>query len=204
MAPLHGDTAHLAGDSGSAWRHYICGHCNTRISGAVVSIYQPNHPNRAELLVCPHCFQSSVYIQRTDRFYPGVSFGFSLQGLPENVRTAYEEARRCMSVNAFTATELICRKILMHVAVDKGASEGQPFASYLDYLEKQGYITSPIRTWVNQIRENGNEATHELIEPSKERAEMTLMFTSQLLRLIYEMEYIQNQYLTGLQNQSPT
>ncbi|EEF78683.1 hypothetical protein MDMS009_2856 [Methylophaga thiooxydans DMS010] len=36
-----------------------------------------------------------------------------------------------MEVNAYTAAELICRKILMHVAADKGADEGKSFAAYL-------------------------------------------------------------------------
>lgn len=56
----------------------------------------------------------------------GVAFGHEIDGLPADVAEAYSEARRCMSVGALTGAELICRKILMHVAVDRaGPEEGR-------------------------------------------------------------------------------
>jgi hypothetical protein len=118
-----------------------------------------------------------------------------IQGLPQLVEDAYTEARQCISVNAFTGCELICRKILMHVAVDKGASEGKSFAFYLDYLQQQGYITPPIKLWADVIRNNGNEATHQIAQPSQERASGTLYFTAELLRIIYEMSHLASKYV---------
>ncbi len=99
-----------------------------------------------------------------------------------------------MGVGAFTATELLCRKILMHVAADKGANPGEPFAAYLDFLEKAGYVTPPMKGWVDLIRRHGNLAAHELPAPDQQRAESTLMFTAELLRLVYEMEYMAKRY----------
>jgi len=93
-------------------------------------------------------------------------------------------------VNAFTATEAVCRKILMHIAVDKGAKEGQTFASYIDHLEKAGYVTPPMHEWVKLIKDHGNEAQHQLRSPERQRAESTLLFTAQLLRSVYEMGHI--------------
>jgi hypothetical protein len=40
-----------------------------------------------------------------------------------------------------------------------------------------------------------NKAIHELEELEKERAESTVMFTAELLRLIYEMGYTLKQYV---------
>jgi hypothetical protein len=99
-----------------------------------------------------------------------------------------------MSVTAFTACELICRKILMHIAVEKGAKEGETFASYLTHLETQGYVTPPMKSWVDLIRQHGNKATHKIESPDKGRAESTLMFTAELLRLTYEMDYLARKY----------
>lgn len=99
-----------------------------------------------------------------------------------------------MKANAFTASELLCRKILMHIAVEKAAPEGKPFVFYLDHLERAGYVTPPMKGWVNAIRANGNEATHAIAAPSKERAESTVMFTAELLRLTYEMEYLAGKF----------
>lgn len=100
-----------------------------------------------------------------------------------------------MSINAFTAAELICRKILMHVAVDKGAKEGEPFNAYLGALESQGYITPPMKKWVDLIRKHGNDSTHKLESPDKARAESTVMFTAELLRIIYEMDHMASTYV---------
>jgi hypothetical protein len=101
-----------------------------------------------------------------------------------------------MGVQAFTAGELMCRKILMHVAVDKGAAEGDTFAAYLDYLEGEGYITPPMKPWAGVIRQHGNSATHKIPPVDEARGLGTLAFTTQLLRMIYEMDHKVAQYLT--------
>jgi hypothetical protein len=126
--------------------------------------------------------------------YPGVAFGPAIEGLVKDVADAYGEARRCMGVNAFTACEGICRKILMHVAVEKGAKEGETFASYITHLEAAGFVTPPMKPWVDLIRQHGNQAQHLLPATDKTRAEATLMFTAELLRLTYEMDYMAKKY----------
>jgi hypothetical protein len=184
------------GSTEAGWATYVCGHCNTKVTGAVVATYSWQNTQGITILnkwlLCPNCSLGSVIIN--DRVFPGSPFGPKIQGLPADVEDAYEEARRCMEVSAYTAAELICRKILMHVAVEKGASEGESFVSYLSYLENNGYVTPPMKTWVDLIRQHGNRATHKLETPEKERAQSTVMFTAELLRLIYEMEYLAKQY----------
>lgn len=39
------------------------------------------------------------------------------------------------------------------------------------------------------IKDNGNQATYELLPVDEARAMDTLTFTTQLLRLVYEMEF---------------
>jgi hypothetical protein len=99
-----------------------------------------------------------------------------------------------VAVSAFTASELICRKILMHVGVEKGAKEGLQFAEYLGHLEAAGYVTPPMKPWVDLIRRHGNQATHRLDPVTRDRAEGTLMFTAELLRLTYEMAHMAARY----------
>jgi hypothetical protein len=89
----------------------------------------------------------------------------------------------------------MCRKILMHIAVDKGDDQGRTFAQYLDFLESQGYMTPPMRPWVDQIRKNGNISTHEIPPADSARALGTLAFTAQLLKLTYEMGFKVGQFL---------
>lgn len=182
------------GSNKDSWYEYICGHCNTKVSGAVVCGYYASPKHTIKWLLCPNCGNGSV-LAIDGNVYPGVPFGPNIEGLPENVLKAYKEARNCVSVNAFTSCELICRKILMHVAVEKGANEGDSFTNYLSYLEEKGFITPPMKNWVDLIRQHGNKATHLLESPDEKRAESTIMFTAELLRLIYEMEHISKQYI---------
>jgi hypothetical protein len=51
-----------------------------------------------------------------------------------------------------------------------------------------------MKGWVGLIREHGNRATHRLEAPDQGRAESTLMFTAELLRLVYEMEHLARKY----------
>jgi len=78
----------------------------------------------------------------------------------------------------------------MHIAVDKGADEGKPFAFYLDFLEEKGYVTHTMRDWVTLIKDHGNEAQHRIHTPDRKRAEGSLLFPAQLLRTVYEMGHI--------------
>jgi len=175
---------------------YKCGYCDRIVSGRVVNIYsrehaRPNFPH-IQFIICPSCIKGSIWSE--NKIIPGTKPGEKLEGLPVEIEAAYQEARSCFSINAFTACELVCRKILMHVGVDKGAEEGQSFISYLDYLEERGYITPIIKEWADLIREIGNQSTHELIPPDADRTKATLMFTMELLRIIYEMQHVASKF----------
>lgn len=181
------------GSTADAWFGYTCGHCGTQVSGAVIAIVGRAQGGAIRWLQCSKCHDASVQSD-SGAFHPGVAFGPPIEGLPAEVAEAYEEARRCMSVNAFTAAEALCRKILMHVAVDKGAKEGDTFVSYIDHLAKQGYVTPPMKEWVNLIKKHGNEANHRLEPPERQRAEGTVYFTAQLLRTVYEMAHLAGRF----------
>ena len=192
----HRSIFHSDGSTDYSWYSYTCSHCTANVSGAVVASYEsPTGPIR--WLLCPNCADGSV-LTRSGIVHPPSKFGPVIEGLPQQVSEAYDEAKNCASVNAYTACELICRKILMYVAVEKGAQQGDTFVNYLGYLEGHGYITPPMKGWANLIRQHGNQSTHELISPNKDRAESTLTFTAELLRLIYEMEHFSNQYTNRL------
>ncbi|MFA5866355.1 MAG: DUF4145 domain-containing protein [Actinomycetota bacterium] len=186
-------TQRYDGSTADAWHSYTCSFCNNRVSGAVVAADIVAGGPTIKWLWCTECGNPSV-LALDQAIYPGVLFGPQIEGLPSETDAAYGEARRCMSVNAFTAAELICRKILMHVAVEKGAKEGDTFINYISHLEKEGYVTPPMKKWVTLIKDHGNDATHVLEAPNGDHAESTVMFTAELLRLVYEMEHLAAKY----------
>jgi hypothetical protein len=106
--------------------------------------------------------------------------------VPEALSTLYEEARRCTAQNCFTAAVLVCRKMLMNIAVEQGAAEGLKFIEYVVYLSDKGYVPPNGKYWVDHIRKKGNEATHEIALMEEADAQELLSFLEMLLRFIYE------------------
>ena len=109
-----------------------------------------------------------------------------MNNTPSEVETLYNEARNCTSCNSYTASVLCCRKLLMNIAVSKGADEGLNFIKYIEYLSDKNFIPPNGKDWVDHIRTKGNEATHEISIMKKEDAEELITFIEMLLKFIYE------------------
>lgn len=189
-----------------AWHHYYCSYCDSYTTGHIVAFYPANtngtYTSKVEevkrmWLVCSNsdCNKASIY--EDGSIYPPGKFGETVKHLTEDVAKAYDEARNCFGIGAYTACELLCRKILMYVACDKGAEEGKQFAHYIDFLEEKQLITSQMKPWIKKIKDNGNNSTHELKPREQKSAESTLSFTAHLLKIIYEFEATSKQFAEG-------
>ena len=183
-----GDPKHVH-DFNYETHEFVCGHCSKPTSGFVIAKHM-TFP--IKWLICLNCKKGSVFDE--DAIHPYPLLGEPVEGLPDIIKTVYDEARKSFSSNSYTACDLVCRKILMNIAVHKGADEGLKFEQYIDCLEESGYITPNMKQWVDIIRQNGNQATHEIKTPKKKRAENTLAFTTQLLKLVYETEHNSNKF----------
>ena len=144
----------------------------------------------AYIPICTNCNQPS-YIKwyGTTRVSatPAPLMGESVGGLPEDVGTLYDEARKCTGVGAYTSAVLTCRKILMHVAVEKGAKKKLTFEACVDYLDENHYIPPDGKGWVDHIRTKSNEANHEIVLMDLEYACDLITLTEMLLRFMYEL-----------------
>lgn len=141
---------------------------------------------QARLYVCPVCSQPS-YFDPAGNQYPGPLPGKAVEGLTDRgLLTLYEEARRAAAAKATTPLVLACRKLLMHLAVTKGAKPGAPFAEYVEYLGKNGFVPPDARPWIDHIRKHGNEANHDIVLASEDSALELLTFCEMLLRIIFE------------------
>jgi hypothetical protein len=161
-------------------KSYTCGYCGEPLasqlgfSGSSGSIY-----------ICHFC-EKPTYFDIEGRQSPGVPYGDDVADISDaSVKDLYEEARRCTSGNAYTAAVLSCRKLLMHIAVAKGAKAGKNFIEYVDYLADNHYVPPNSRDWVDHIRKKGNEANHEIVIMKPEDAEELLLFIAMLLKFIY-------------------
>jgi DNA-directed RNA polymerase subunit RPC12/RpoP len=161
---------------------YICAFCGNQVGA--LEHYRRLDTNDC-VYICATCQAPTSYWKGT--LHPSPRFGRAVQGLPADIAALYDEARGCMSVPAHTGAVLLCRKILMHVAVEVGAGTGLKFIEYVEYLADQHYVPPNAKGWVDHIREKGNEATHEIVQMSKEEAEQLMSFTEVLLQLMYEL-----------------
>jgi len=166
-------------------RDLRCGKCNASTScsrgyhgseaGVSVSIY-----------ICHKCGTPN-YFDVGGMQIPGPAFGGSVDHISDSyVKALYDEARRCTSANSYTAAVMCCRKLLMNIAVSKGAKEGLHFIEYIEFLAKNNYIPPNSQGWIDHIRKKGNEANHEIRLMTNEDAEELVEFLEMLLKFIYE------------------
>ena len=162
---------------------YQCGYCGNRV-GSNLGYCTPLTKGQG-IYICPLCSRPSYIIHNVVQF-PGVPFGREIPHLPQGINSLYEEARGCCSISAYTAAVLCCRKLLLNVAVDKGAQPNQRFIEYVNHLVNNHHVPPSAQAWVDKIRDKGNEATHEIVPMEKADAENIISFVEMLLALIYD------------------
>jgi len=170
-------------------KQYKCDHCGN-IVGSNLG-YESYDTNTAKkkivgiIYICSVCGKPT-YFDEYEVQIPACKFGSEVENLPDDINRLYNEARACIGVGAYTASVLACRKLLMNVAVNKGASENQSFKQYVEYLDKEGYIAKGWKNWVDHIRDKGNDATHEIPALTQKDAEKLVTFAQMLLQTMFE------------------
>ena len=160
----------------------VCGNCDYGIAATVLH-------STADVfwLLCPNCQDGSVRT-KSGAVYPVAPAGGSVTNLPADVAQAWREARTAHAVAAYTAAEIMCRKILMHLAVDVANSKaGATFKDYIADLDKAGYISTALKPAVEKVRDRGNAANHDLPASTEADSLVTLKITEHMLRSIYEI-----------------
>jgi hypothetical protein len=169
-------------------KSFVCGFCEDKVASAQGYTAKPSFgraPSSAFIYICPSCGSPTFCDERGDLF-PKSPPGKLVANVPDDLAALYDEARRSAGAEAFTASVLTCRKILMNIAVDNGADEGESFRDYVQYLDNQGYIPPKGKSWVDYIRTRGNEANHEIALMNQQDATKLVGFVEMLLRFIYE------------------
>ncbi|MCX6764706.1 MAG: DUF4145 domain-containing protein [Candidatus Nealsonbacteria bacterium] len=179
-------------------KSFTCGHCGNPLASNV-GYYRGQYEDGSggmieHIYICHHCHKPTYF--GSGKQIPGIRPGSDVNGIDDaGVASLYNEARDCFSKNAFTATVLSCRKLLMHIAVAKGDAPGKNFIDYVEYLSSKGYVPPDAKTWVDHIRTKGNEANHEIVIMSEEEAKDLIAFCEMLLKLVYEFPSVSKKYI---------
>lgn len=169
-------------------KKYKCGYCGQPLASdkGWVAIHEGGKFIAAYIYVCHHC-KKPTFFDNYGNQTPGTIFGNDVAYIDDKtLEKLYNEARKCTGYKAFTASVLCCRKLLMHIAVSKGADSDLNFIEYVDYLFEKDLLPSHAKDWVDHIRKKGNEANHEIVIMNKKEAEDLITFSEMLLRLVYE------------------
>ncbi|MCS6562424.1 MULTISPECIES: DUF4145 domain-containing protein [Curtobacterium] len=170
-----------------AWKVHPCPRCG----GSQMIVIAYAHGGGASWLRCANC--GFGVVRNSYAFSPSTPPLRTPDGLPELEREAWAEVRNTLAVGANTAAVMLCRKMILHVAIAAGLTatapngQGPSFGRSVGFLQDEGFITPPLRTWVDRIRDVGNEANHELPGIEASVALDVAEFTLQLLVLMYEL-----------------
>lgn len=181
-SPAHGDWVNLSVFKSS--EQFTCGYCGAFVGSKEGYANVSEGGIIASIAICPNCNRPTF--MASGQQVPGPALGDALANLPPNVNSLYEEARMCTTANAPTAAVMVCRTLLMYVAVGKGAEPNRKFEYYVDWLAAKGYVPPDGESWVDPIRKMGNEAVHEIGLKGEGEAREILTFTEMLLRFIYD------------------
>jgi Domain of unknown function (DUF4145) len=174
--------------SGVAPTMFICGYCDSKVSSEKgFPILNTNSRSQVGgIFICPNCRCPTFITPGDRRQIPGSPVGNNVAHVPEKLSALYGEARDCVAGSSFTASVLICRKMLMNIAVEQGADQNLKFIEYVDYLAGKGFVPPHGKHWVDHIRKKGNEATHEIALMTNKDATELIVFIEMLLKFIYE------------------
>ncbi|NCB25728.1 MAG: DUF4145 domain-containing protein [Bacteroidia bacterium] len=168
----------------------ICPFCNKEVAAIKhIDITQGQFADTEHMYIiaeCPVCMKPIIYDTHSDCTYPSALQFENVKNLPNDVQTVYDECRKAYSAGCFTASVILARTLLNHVAVDKGAEENLSFKSYVDYLV-ENYMPPKSQKWVDTIRLCANDSTHHLEILEKNDAEQVIKFVMYLLKYIYEL-----------------
>lgn len=171
------------GKNSAPKRRYRCGHCGADIVSNDGGESHQNH--QRSIYLCINCHKPT-YFEADGTQIPGVLPGKEVKGLPSDVAPLYKEARRCFMITAWTATTMLARKLLMQVAVDKGAPKDKSFVEYIDWIKESDWNTLGLKKGLDRIRKKGNKANHEVSIIPQEEAKESLVLLEVFLRLVYE------------------
>jgi hypothetical protein len=137
--------------------------------------------------------QAPAEIQGWNRYqllevYPKRELAVAPEAVPEAASRAFVEGVENLADGRYTSAIAMFRRAL-DVGLKQFPSdiEAWRLEKRIDKLADAGAITKDMQTWAHKIRLEGNEAVHELDNPSKEQATELKLFTELFLTYLFTL-----------------
>lgn len=124
--------------------------------------------------------------QRRRVLFPN-SRKMDVDGVPDHVARAYEQATRSFGAALYEPCVIMCRKCLEGICASLGAS-GHNLRNKLADLSKKNIIDSKLYKWADHLRAIGNDAAHDLsIIIEKDDARDAVDFVEAILLNVFSL-----------------
>jgi hypothetical protein len=181
-----------------------CGRCLANVGAAVLGraheYIADDSSNIIEVLVgnCPKCSAVFVAGRWVDhwggpddydlgppfRIWPSPPRELSIDA-PQRIRKDFDEAQRCISVQAYNAAGMLARRVLEGIATDLGA-DAFKLGHKLEQLKEAGHLDGRLTDWAGALHLVGNDAAHDLTGTvSRDDADDVLAFAEALADYVY-------------------
>jgi hypothetical protein len=179
-------------------RPYTCGFCGRAVTSSVgfqreesTITVDRTQERDTEIRVCPLCWGATTFGRNSQYPRPTQGDSFTTRDKQPDVKqivALYNEARSALAENAPSCAVLMFRKLLMHIAVQQGASAGLRFIQYVEYLKNEAVVGKPMHPLIERIRREGNEENHEIVRATPEKTQDLLTLVTFLIRSVYFMD----------------
>ncbi len=169
------------------WREFICGECGSPVQGRVVADLLRKDGDMTLWCLCP-CEGASVILERNGNVIRQSPVALQFTAAPDwptTLKQLYEEAAKSHAANAHTAAAMVCRKVLMVCACEKGAKDGLTFTQYVDHITKNVLTFPAAQNAIDAIRGIGNDANHQVAMVNQADAERAMRIVTYMLNTIY-------------------
>ena len=164
---------------------------------------------RATGFVCRHCRQGFVVVEsewrggtlrrenpnnygaitwRGHHWWP-VPGAVLHESVPAPVRSAFDEACKCLASDCPRAGAAMARCALEGIVVDQGETKGL-LVQRLKSLADRGVLLPTLAAWSKEVRLLGNDAVHDLaVDVSMEDASQLVEFIRELAKYLYVLPH---------------
>jgi hypothetical protein len=169
----------------------------------------PTFDERATGFICRHCSQGFVVVEsewrggtlrrdnpnnygevtwRGHHWWP-VPGAILHESVPATVRSAFDEACKCLASDCPRAATAMARCALEGIVVDQGETKGR-LVDRLKQLADKGALQPTLAAWSKEVRLLGNDAVHDLTaEVIMDDARQLIEFIRELTKYLYALPH---------------
>jgi len=178
---------------------FMCPHCNTKCSfggigkGDSVVLYCRGCRKGVYFRLQNYEFDEEdvtvrVEVEDVIDYYPRKVLTID-PVIPQEIGDDFDEANRCLGVEAKKATVVMCRRVLQNTCFLKGVSPNADLFKQIDELESKRIINPSMKDVAHTIRMIGNWGAHPQDDPLKDvtldDALEIVKFTSEFLDEVF-------------------